>query len=349
MEILPIADAASMAAGYNRGMHRSDAKYKIYLHQDVFIVHQRFLYELLRLFEKQEIGMIGMIGSPKLPQNAVMWGGRERVGKIYGYKNNILHATEFVPGEINGAYCEVEAVDGLLIATQYDVEWREDLFDGWDFYDISQSAEFRKRGYLIVVPNQKEPWCLHDTATTHLIHYNCARNLFRKEYLRKEDADPEFGSLDRIAAKCRKAIMAQNQNDVLLLEGIHEYREAYHSVRSALEQLPEYGIILLNDCMPYTEEMGRRSNTWKTIAALRTFHNNVRVFTLNVDFGCAVIVKAGAESIIDLTWEQIDLLTYQDYQCHFEEYLNWKTEEYFDIFLDFWKKHPANPVRNEVK
>ena len=31
---------------------------------------------------------------------------------------------------------EVEGVDGLLMATQYDIPWREDLFDGWDFYDL---------------------------------------------------------------------------------------------------------------------------------------------------------------------------------------------------------------------
>ena len=52
----------------------------------------------------------------------------------------------------NKPYTEVEAVDGLFIATQYDVKWREDIFDGWDFYDISQSEEFHRAGYKVVVP-----------------------------------------------------------------------------------------------------------------------------------------------------------------------------------------------------
>lgn len=39
---------------------------------------------------------------------------------------------------------EVEALDGLLIATQYDLPWREGLFQGWDIYDISQCTEFRR-------------------------------------------------------------------------------------------------------------------------------------------------------------------------------------------------------------
>ena len=36
----------------------------------------------------------------------------------------------------------VAAADGLLLATQYDIDWREDLFENWHFYDISQCMEF---------------------------------------------------------------------------------------------------------------------------------------------------------------------------------------------------------------
>lgn len=41
---------------------------------------------------------------------------------------------------------DVTAIDGMFMATQYDISWREDLFDGWDFYDISQSCEFTRGG-----------------------------------------------------------------------------------------------------------------------------------------------------------------------------------------------------------
>ena len=37
-EFLPVRGAASMAAGYNQGMKATDAKYKVYLHQDVLLV-----------------------------------------------------------------------------------------------------------------------------------------------------------------------------------------------------------------------------------------------------------------------------------------------------------------------
>ena len=54
---------------------------------------------------------------------------------------------------------EVEAVNGSLIATQYDIPWREDILSGWEFYDVAQSLEMRRAGYKVVVPYQREAWC----------------------------------------------------------------------------------------------------------------------------------------------------------------------------------------------
>ncbi|EEK80062.1 hypothetical protein bcere0009_10690 [Bacillus cereus R309803] len=54
----------------------------------------------------------------------------------------------------------VQVIAGLLMATQYDISWREDLFQGFDFYDVSQSLEFQKAGYLIGIPNQAN-LCIH--------------------------------------------------------------------------------------------------------------------------------------------------------------------------------------------
>ena len=49
-EIVAVRDAKSMTAGYQAAMEASDAKYKIYLHQDVFVVNKNILHELLMLF-----------------------------------------------------------------------------------------------------------------------------------------------------------------------------------------------------------------------------------------------------------------------------------------------------------
>lgn len=63
-EIFPITGAASMASSYNYGMSLSDAKYKVYLRQDVFIINKNFINDITRIFvDNPDIGMIGMVGA----------------------------------------------------------------------------------------------------------------------------------------------------------------------------------------------------------------------------------------------------------------------------------------------
>lgn len=182
VEVIPVYKAKSMAEGYNRGMASTDAKYKIYLHQDVFIINTNFLVDILSIFKTNwKIGMVGVLGSPKLSPSAVMAFDR-RVGNIYSLDSENVNFETYEYRKEDGLY-EVEAIDGLLIATKEDVLWRQDLFDGWDFYDVSQSFEFRKKGYRIVVPEQKKPWCIHDNSFNSPWFYDKYRKIFMQEYL----------------------------------------------------------------------------------------------------------------------------------------------------------------------
>ena len=178
-ESVVIREAESMAEGYNRAMQLSDARYKIYMHQDVMITEKKFLKKILSLFKNREIGMIGLVGSPVFPENGVMWYG-DRIGSLYtqgseGYGTYIF-------GQV-AAPCEyVEAVDGFLMITQYDVPWRADIFKKWDFYDVSQCFEFSKRGYKIAVPAMLNPWCIHDCGASDYHDYFGEREKFLQEY-----------------------------------------------------------------------------------------------------------------------------------------------------------------------
>ena len=67
-------------------------------------------------------------------------------------------------------------------ATQYDIEWREDIFTGWDFYDASQSMEFRKAGYKVIVPYMDKPWVIHDDGFLNLQEYEKYRKIYISEY-----------------------------------------------------------------------------------------------------------------------------------------------------------------------
>lgn len=154
IELLVIEDAKSMASGYNEGMDASDAKYKIYLRQDTLVVEKQILKKLVEIFgADEEIGIIGTVGCEHLPKDAVIWHG-DLCGNLYEAASKGHVEMERFPH----GYREVEAVEGGFLATQYDLPWREDRLEGWEFYDVSQCMEFRRAGYRVVVPAQKTAW-----------------------------------------------------------------------------------------------------------------------------------------------------------------------------------------------
>lgn len=182
IEIIPVRGAHSMTSANNTGCGLSNAKYKVYLHQDVFIINEYFIEDMIDIFKRDEkIGAMGMCGPRKLPSNAIWWESSSSVGKVYESSTGILKLLAFK--EVNEQYCDVEAVDGFLIATQYDLKWRDDIFDGWHFYDISQCFEFLNSGYKVVVPGQSIPWCVHHCEKVSTKNFNETRQIFIENYL----------------------------------------------------------------------------------------------------------------------------------------------------------------------
>jgi hypothetical protein len=187
-DVIRIAGAESMAQAYNAAMASSDARYKVYLHQDVFIYEREFIDNILKVFKEHEkLGMLGMVGGIDLPGNAAIWNAWNR-GCVLTCNGISVVLLDYLQ-EINGikgkkkGFTAAEAVDGMLIATQYDIPWREDLDLGWDFYDISQSLEFRRKGYEIGIPFQERPWCIHDCGHSKLEGYDLARKHMLNEYV----------------------------------------------------------------------------------------------------------------------------------------------------------------------
>lgn len=180
-DILCIQDAGSMTQGYNAGMQESDALYKVYLHQDTFILNRNFLYDILKIFRSDEnIGMIGVLGARKLPQDANCYLGWD-TGKVTAHNGMTVLDWMLYQNE-DEIYVPVMAIDGLIMITQKDLPWREDFLDGWDFYDVSQSLEMERHGYKVVIPYQEKPWCYHDCGVSKIGKYHFYRHLMIEKY-----------------------------------------------------------------------------------------------------------------------------------------------------------------------
>lgn len=181
-EFLSIRNASSISAGYNEAMKSSDAKYKIYLHQDVLIIDKDFITTILDVFNSDsKIGLLGLIGAKKLAEDCVWWNSQEKVGSVYDTHRGFLEPISFQKSDqyLN----DVQVVDGILMATQYDVSFRSDLFNGWHYYDVSQSMEFRRKGYRVVVPAFEKPCCIHECGITQTgYRFEFYRKLFFNEY-----------------------------------------------------------------------------------------------------------------------------------------------------------------------
>ena len=183
VEVIAVREAPSMCAGYNEGMRSSDAKYKVYMHQDVFFRDRDFLEKIIRIFRSDErIGMLGVVGGVQMPKTGVVYRAWN-IGKVDCREPDLSY---YLEGDMEEKQDRVvEAIDGLIMITQYDITWREDLFTNFDFYDASQAFEMRRHGYQVVVPYQETPWVIHDSSFAKLTNYDRNRIICLKEY-------PEF-------------------------------------------------------------------------------------------------------------------------------------------------------------
>lgn len=183
-DIIAVREAESMAEAYNAAMESTDAKYKVYMHQDVFICNKNFITDLIGVFHADsQIGLIGLIGGVGLPENGIIYNSWN-CGRTIVCDWSLSVDTCFYQ---EAPFSYADAVDGMLLATQYDISWREDILKQWDFYDISQSFEFIKAGYRIAIPYQEKAWAIHDCGYSNLHHYDENRKIMFEAY-------PEFFS-----------------------------------------------------------------------------------------------------------------------------------------------------------
>ena len=167
VEKIAVFGGSSMAEVYQRAMEASTARYKIYLHVDTYVIHLDLLPELLNLFMMYpRLGLVGVIGGTQLPSSG--WWlddpehcyGRVGVyfrppGLFFGRRVRVWRCRSFT-----GDYQPAVQVDGLFMATQFDIPWIHPEF-GFELYDQVQSLEYIKAGFEVGIVQQAAIWCRH--------------------------------------------------------------------------------------------------------------------------------------------------------------------------------------------
>lgn len=159
VELLEVSSGKNKAAAYNEGMNASDAKYKIYIDENVKILEPRIIIQILEKFlMNPEIGAIGMSGAIKVSDRCIAFESFVKCGKL------MLQDGEVRAWDIgNGAEDTTVCLDGFFMATQCDTQWDE-RFSKKDslFLYQAQSARIRREKKKLSVLSQNKPYIYVD-------------------------------------------------------------------------------------------------------------------------------------------------------------------------------------------
>lgn len=245
IEILPISGAENIAAGYNYAMSYTDAKYKVYLTENAFLLSPTFLLEILVLFQAHSnLAAIGVIGSKDVPVSGKISESDYRFGRYYSNASGTMEEHQFrKPSSI---YESIVLVEGILV-TQYDTGWDEGKFSTHEYTIASQCIRLLSEGLEVGVPQQKNPWLLVDSQTVDDT-YSCEED--RKVFLDAYSSTlfpkvsiliPTYNRPDYFEKALRSAldqtyrhieiVVCDDSTNNLTYEAIKPYLEAYGNIR----------------------------------------------------------------------------------------------------------------------
>ena len=152
---------------------------------------------------------------------------------------------------------------------------------------------------------------------------------------------------DDFFAKKAKTTFAEQKPEIIFIDGMHEYAYALRDIEHSLSLMPEHGVIVVHDCNPLTKlasspfEIYENSDgkgfwngdVWKAILHLRNARTDLNIFVLDCDHGLGIITKGKPENVVTLAGDDIDSLTYEDFEQNRKEWLNLKNPEHFYTFF----------------
>jgi GT2 family glycosyltransferase len=155
-EIIRIADATSLAEGYNRGLAASRGDHLVFCHDDIEILAWDFPARLLKHFESYDV--LGVAGSTRLIGGGWIMAGPPfifgQVAHVNRKDNSFDICLYGVTGRANG---NNQAVDGLIIAAKRAVVVKlmfdAATFDHFHLYDLDFSFRAHLAGFKVAVVN----------------------------------------------------------------------------------------------------------------------------------------------------------------------------------------------------
>ncbi|MFN8578211.1 MAG: class I SAM-dependent methyltransferase [Candidatus Sericytochromatia bacterium] len=149
-----------------------------------------------------------------------------------------------------------------------------------------------------------------------------------------------------------------NGIDIAFVDGLHSYPQSLKDVENCLKYLNPNGFIIMHDCNPLNYamsypivnsineviELGEKGelegwngawngDVWKALVHLRVKHDDLEIFTIDIDWGLGIIRKGKSNQLKDITIQDIEISDYYFLEKNREKLLNLKHPRYFKEFL----------------
>jgi hypothetical protein len=155
--------------------------------------------------------------------------------------------------------------------------------------------------------------------------------------------------------------------DVVFIDGLHTYPQAYRDFINSLDYLSSGGVILVHDCLPASELEARVAKTyddalrlnsgsawdgewvgdvWKVILRLRAERTDLQICVLHCDHGIGVIYRAQNESRLSYAVEQIEAMTFSDLAMDRARLLNLRAPKDLTVVLEKLKSKSSGGASN---
>ena len=144
VDVLTVEDWPSIGEAYQRAMNQSDAKYKVYVREDVWITRHDFLELAIKeLMAHPEYGIASVVGSINFPESGHWW-EKDMIGRICdNHEGKVL---QYIYGQSHEDSLPATVLHDGLLVTQYDIPWISEFYDKGHLYAASQCMGFRKQG-----------------------------------------------------------------------------------------------------------------------------------------------------------------------------------------------------------
>lgn len=116
--------------------------------------------------------------------------------------------------------------------------------------------------------------------------------------------------------------------DIIFIDGLHEADQVYKDIYNSLNVLHKFGTIVCHDMLPKSEAMQRvprstrqwTGDCWKAWVRVRSERPDLKMITLNCDFGCGIIQRT--EHIHESLPVKEHKLTFDNFQRNKYEWMN---------------------------